>query len=146
MKNSWKRPVPFQLGLVLAVAAITVVTTQDPLRDTGPDERRRERLTRPGRGVEVEGPAGGGNHPTEAPAGFDNQTNGFIQGPDFDTLDEDNVVPLRSFNDNRFIFEEVETIGDGLGPDLQRAELQRVPPERRDRRREPGRRASHGPH
>jgi hypothetical protein len=25
-------------------------------------------------------------------------------------------VPLRSFNDNRFVFEEVETIGDGLGP------------------------------
>ena len=31
-------------------------------------------------------------------------------------IDEDNVVPLRSFNDNRFIFEEVETIADGLGP------------------------------
>ena len=54
---------------------------------------------------------------TEAPAGFDNLTNGFDpQGPAFDTLDEDNVVPLRSFNDNRFIFEEVETIADGLGP------------------------------
>jgi CxxC motif-containing protein (DUF1111 family) len=26
------------------------------------------------------------------------------------------VVPLRSFNDNRFIFEEAETIPDGLGP------------------------------
>ena len=54
---------------------------------------------------------------TEAPTGFDNLTNGFSpQGPAFDTLDEDNVVPLRSFNDNRFIFEEVETIADGLGP------------------------------
>jgi di-heme oxidoreductase (putative peroxidase) len=53
---------------------------------------------------------------TEAPTGFDNHTNGFSpQGPAFDTLDEDNVVPLRSFNDNRFIFEEVET-ADGLGP------------------------------
>ena len=54
---------------------------------------------------------------SEAPTGFDNRTNGFLQqGPAFDTLDEDNVVPDRSFNDNRFIFEEVEGIADGLGP------------------------------
>jgi CxxC motif-containing protein (DUF1111 family) len=53
----------------------------------------------------------------EAPAAFDNRTNGFdIQGPAFDTIDEDTVVPLRSFNDNRFIFEEVEGVADGLGP------------------------------
>jgi CxxC motif-containing protein (DUF1111 family) len=53
----------------------------------------------------------------EAPAAFDNRTNGFDpQGPAFDTIDEDTVVPLRSFNDNRFIFEEVETVADGLGP------------------------------
>ena len=44
-------------------------------------------------------------------------TNGFLpQGPEYDTLDEDTVMPLRSFNDNRFIFEEVETREDGLGP------------------------------
>lgn len=54
---------------------------------------------------------------TEAPTGFDDRTNGFnVQGPPFDSIDEDNVVPLRSFNDNRFIFEEAETIEDGLGP------------------------------
>jgi CxxC motif-containing protein (DUF1111 family) len=54
---------------------------------------------------------------SEAPTGFDNRTNGFnVQGPRFDTLTGDNVVPLRSFNDNRFIFEEVEFIADGLGP------------------------------
>jgi CxxC motif-containing protein (DUF1111 family) len=54
---------------------------------------------------------------SEAPTGFDGRTNGFTpQGPDFDTLDEDNVEPLRSFNDNRFIFEEVELAADGLGP------------------------------
>ena len=54
---------------------------------------------------------------TEAPAGFDNLTNGFSeQGAPFETLNADNVVALRSFNDNRFIFEEVETIQDGLGP------------------------------
>jgi len=54
---------------------------------------------------------------SEAPAGFDNLTNGYLeQGPDFETLDEDSVVALRSFNDNRFIFEEVEGVSDGLGP------------------------------
>jgi CxxC motif-containing protein (DUF1111 family) len=53
----------------------------------------------------------------EAPAAFDNRTNGFDpQGPAFEGLDEDTVVPLRSFNDNRFIFEEVEHVADGLGP------------------------------
>ena len=55
--------------------------------------------------------------PREAPTGFDNRTNGFDpQGPPFGSIDEDSVVPLRSFNDNRFIFEEVEGIADGLGP------------------------------
>ncbi len=54
---------------------------------------------------------------SEALTGFDNQTNGFdIQGPPFNTINEDNVVALRSFNDNRFIFEEVEGVADGLGP------------------------------
>jgi len=58
-----------------------------------------------------------GSRPVEAPTGFDNRTNGFSpQGPDFETIDEENVVPLRSFNDNRFIFEEVEGRADGLGP------------------------------
>jgi CxxC motif-containing protein (DUF1111 family) len=54
---------------------------------------------------------------SEAPTGFDNQTNGFSpQGAPFDTIDEDNAVAGRSFNDNRFIFEEVEVNADGLGP------------------------------
>ena len=54
---------------------------------------------------------------SEAPAAFDNLTNGFdVQGPPFDSIEEDNVNPLASFNDNRFIFEEVEKIADGLGP------------------------------
>ena len=53
----------------------------------------------------------------EAPTGFDNKTNGFLsQGPAFDTLTEANVVALRSFNDNRLLFEAVEHIEDGLGP------------------------------
>ncbi len=54
---------------------------------------------------------------TEAPTGFDNLSNGYLdQGPDYESLNEDTVVPLRSYNDNRFLFEEVETNADGLGP------------------------------
>jgi CxxC motif-containing protein (DUF1111 family) len=54
----------------------------------------------------------------EALTGFDNLSNGYLKQGDipFDKLDENNVEPLRSFNDNRFIFEEFETAGDGLGP------------------------------
>jgi CxxC motif-containing protein (DUF1111 family) len=53
----------------------------------------------------------------EAPAAFDNRTNGFDpQGQTFENINEDNVVALRSFNDNRFVFEEVEHVADGLGP------------------------------
>jgi CxxC motif-containing protein (DUF1111 family) len=55
--------------------------------------------------------------PREAETGFDSLTNGYFQqGPDFDTITEDNVEPLRSYNDGRFIFEEKETAEDGLGP------------------------------
>jgi hypothetical protein len=43
------------------------------------------------------------------------------QGPPFEQINEDTVVPLRSFNDNRFIFEEVEANADGLGPTYNRA-------------------------
>ena len=67
---------------------------------------------RPGRKTRPDG-----NRITEAPTGFDNLTNGYLpQGPAFDTINGDNVVALRSFNDNRFIFEEVETVADGVGP------------------------------
>src|SRR5262245_31768268 len=82
-------------------------------------QTRRERLQPKGTVVEESDVAdekpGQANRATEAPTGFDNVTNGFDQqGPDFATIDENNVVPLRSFNDNRFIFEETETVADGL--------------------------------
>ena len=55
--------------------------------------------------------------PRDAETGFDDLTNGYFQqGPDFDTITEDNVQPLRSYNDGRFVFEEKETAEDGLGP------------------------------
>lgn len=54
---------------------------------------------------------------TEAPTGFDGRTNGYLlQGPPYEALNEDNVAARRSFNDNRFLFEEVERPADGLGP------------------------------
>lgn len=63
-------------------------------------------------GIKATGPA------QTAPTGFDNLTNGFIeQGPPYETLDETTVsVRRRTFNDNRFIFEETEVEADGLGP------------------------------
>jgi hypothetical protein len=89
------------------------------------DQNRREP---PCRGATTrEGPAGSfersgrkvppGIEITEAPTGFDNLTNGFDQqGPPFEQINEDTVKPLRSFNDNRFIFEEVQTNAHGLRP------------------------------
>lgn len=104
------------IALVVLIATVAAVGTQPRPPDTRGDDRRRQRFTHTGV-ADREGPAEGGPNPTEAATGFDNQTNGMDpQGPPFDTLSEDAVVPLRSFNDNRFIFEEVETIGDGLGP------------------------------
>jgi len=70
--------------------------------------------------VSKEGGGGGGSqagHATEAPAGFDDRTNGYLpQGEDFETLTKDTVVPLRSFNDDRFVFEQAESQADGVGP------------------------------
>lgn len=102
------------LHAVLTLGAVfTIGATADA-------EDRRERFRHDGRRAEETAPAAtAARRPaaTEAPTGFDNLTNGYTeQGPDFETIDEDTVVPLRSFNDNRFIFEEVEVVADGLGP------------------------------
>jgi hypothetical protein len=104
-------------ALVWLSAGCLVGTVAIAARQT-PDERRRQRFTHNGV-IDTEAPPASFRlpPPTEAPAGFDNLTNGMDpQGPPFEALEEESVVPLRSFNDNRFIFEEVETIGDGLGP------------------------------
>ena len=81
------------------------------------DEMRKLRFTSRGSSI-PEGPPPPGQAPaTEAPTGFDNVTNGFDpQGMDFEKINEHNVKAGRSFNDNRFIFEEVEKNADGLGP------------------------------
>src|SRR5690349_6722190 len=105
-------------ALIAAAAAFVTTTThaqaQQPPEQFGtkgqPDVEGRPTVDDNGQPVLPPGA-------DEAPAGFDNKTNGFLsQGPAFDTLTESNVVALRSFNDNRFLFEAVEHIGDGLGP------------------------------
>jgi CxxC motif-containing protein (DUF1111 family) len=117
MGGSWRPSTAFgAAALVFVLAMSSVLARQEASIDTRGDERRRARFTYSG-AVDNEGSPRGGPRPTAAPTGFDNQTNGMDpQGPDFESLDEDTVVPLRSFNDNRFIFEEVEVIDDGLGP------------------------------
>jgi len=83
---------------------------------TALDQSRRLQLSPIG-DVDPEDAGTGNRQRSEAPAAFDNQTNGFDQqGPDISSLSENNVKPLRSFNDNRFVFEEVEGTADGLGP------------------------------
>jgi len=125
---------PIRLALVsLAGAAVALGTLSSEMKSQGAragqaaDTERRERFGH-NNNVEDEdaGPSDSARTSAqgdtrgrllEAPTGFDNRTNGFNeQGPPFESLNEDTVVPLRSFNDNRFIFEEVETVTDGLGP------------------------------
>jgi hypothetical protein len=111
-----------QVALAILLSGIALVVPNPSDADA---ENRRARFTHHGK-IVSEGPAVPDEQAastirsrqfTEAPAAFDNESNGFLdQGPDFESLDDDNVEPLRSFNDNRFIFEETETVADGLGP------------------------------
>jgi CxxC motif-containing protein (DUF1111 family) len=110
--------------VAVPVAVVLVHATAVNSQSTAPEARskfdnktRRERLTHDGAPEKELRGAPPARRLSEAPTGFDNLTNGYTkQGPAFDTINEDNVLPLRSFNDNRFIFEEVEHVGDGLGP------------------------------
>ena len=67
-----------------------------------------------------EGPSSFGmftNQFTEAPAAFDNLSNGMMkQGKAMNKLTAKSARAGRSFNDDRIIFEEVETMSNGLGP------------------------------
>lgn len=102
------------MTLILAAAA---AFSQDR---RSPGKTRAERFRHSGT-ITGEGSAGfhglNGGEVEEAPTGYDSRTNGFLkQGPPFDTINEDNVMPLRSFNEGRFAYEEVEAFADGLGP------------------------------
>jgi CxxC motif-containing protein (DUF1111 family) len=110
----------FSLAFALLCSVVLFFSTADAQRRT-----REDRFRATGTAGAEGGTAAFGDRvaslgtrgPVEAPTGFDGLTNGFLpQGPDYDTLDDDTVVARRSFNDNRFIFEEVETAADGLGP------------------------------
>jgi CxxC motif-containing protein (DUF1111 family) len=109
-----KRKWFISLFLIVGLGAFLMSTAASQ-----PNRGRRDRLRHNGV-TEAEDRSSSGERrsdATEAPTGFDNLTNGFTeQGPDFETLNEETVVALRSFNDNRFIFEEAENIQDGLGP------------------------------
>jgi CxxC motif-containing protein (DUF1111 family) len=108
--------------LVASAAAVALWTTVMLTPSAQSQEKRARMLqerfqTRGSMELEQARADRSGERPTEAPTGFDDQTNGFDkQGPPFESIEEDNVVPLRSFNDNRFLFEEAELIDDGLGP------------------------------
>jgi CxxC motif-containing protein (DUF1111 family) len=109
------------LPLALALAYATAVNSQGTAaeaRSAFDNKTRRERLTHDGvLDDEVRLGAAITQAVTEAPTGFDNLTNGYTeQGPAFDTINANNVLALRSFNDNRFLFEETEHVDDGLGP------------------------------
>jgi CxxC motif-containing protein (DUF1111 family) len=105
-------------GLAFANYIHVSVAGQETVNAT--DEARRSRLTAAATALDNEGGLptfADASNLTEALTGFDNVTNGFnVQGPPFDAIEEDTVNPLASFNDNRFVFEEVEKNADGLGP------------------------------
>jgi hypothetical protein len=109
-----KRKLFVALFLVVGLAAFLISTAASQS-----NQNRRDRFRHNGVMEDEDRSAFGERRSdaTEAPTGFDNLTNGFTeQGPPFEELNEDTVEALRSFNDNRFIFEEVEKIQDGLGP------------------------------
>ena len=114
------------ISLAVALAYTTKVNSQTAAteaRSAFDNKTRRERLTPQGAVIDPERPSTTTTlaRPTEAPAGFDNLTNGYLpQGPKFDSIDGESIengsLQLGTFNVNRFVFEEVEGIADGLGP------------------------------
>jgi CxxC motif-containing protein (DUF1111 family) len=105
------------LGAALVTCfAISVSGTISIIGQTNPAVEQNGTKFQPQGQLELEN-ATANSLPTEAPAGFDNLTNGFDrQGPPFETITDKTVQPGASFNDNRFVFEEFETVADGLGP------------------------------
>lgn len=121
-----------KLTLALSVSLVTFTAIYTghalPVEEQAVHSKRLERFI-PRKAPADEGPAGyfyieGITKPVpinantqEGKTGFDNKTNGYLpQGPRFETLTDKNAVPLRSFNDDRFFFEHVDTVELGLGP------------------------------
>ena len=98
--------VPFVISLLPFAAALpgtlfAQVVQRASSTPADRDSRRRARFT-PSTPVDVELRSLRPATPTEAPAGFDNQTNGF--------------EPQDAFDADRDTFDEVELVQDGLGP------------------------------
>jgi CxxC motif-containing protein (DUF1111 family) len=127
MTNSNTKRLPRRRLLLISIVALLFSTiwprndvlgrgSSSPLNFGARDQARRARFTH-GDGVSNESGTPNSTQATEAMTGFDSLTNGFdVQGPPFDTLIESNVVGSHSYNENRFIFEEVDTVAKGLGP------------------------------
>ncbi len=104
------------LGSVLTTVGAPIAKAPQARGAGNRDQDRRARFTHDGT-VDDERGSGKKGNPDEAATGFDNLTNGFdLQGSPFESLTAESTVALRSFNDNRFVFEEIETTADGLGP------------------------------
>ena len=112
-----RRTVPVVLVFSLVIAGMFSLSQAQ----TAGNHQQRDRFHRRSGHTHNEGQHQSGDEIREAPTGFDNQSNGFDnQGPAFETLTAANVIASRSFNDNRFLFEEVETIADVWGPPITR--------------------------
>jgi CxxC motif-containing protein (DUF1111 family) len=110
------------LGIIVIASAVlpTPLASQSPVKQQPVKQHTRYERFIPKSGAKPEGPAqpfGPAAVASEAKTGFDNLTNGYFpQGPPFEEINEDNVQPLRSFNDGRFVYEELEAVDEGLGP------------------------------
>ena len=119
----------------------------DVARSQGVARTNAERLRQQGRqALDPENPhALAKAGPTEAPAGFDNLTNGFTeQGPPFEELNENNVIALRLVQRQPLHLRGDRNDQGWPRPDVQRPELPGMPSERGHRRSEPGSEAPHG--
>jgi len=93
-----KRKLFVSLFLILGLAAFLISTAASQ----SSRQNRRDRFRHNGVVEGEDRPSLGdrSSDASEAPTGFDNLTNGFTeQGPDFEEINEDTVVALRSFND-----------------------------------------------
>lgn len=114
-----KRLAP-SLGLGLAALVLALGSPASRAADAPAARPRPDRANRFAMRGDVARELSAGRQPglaSEAPADFDDRTNGYLpQGPAFETITNDTVVPLRSFNDARFVFEKTEGAADGVGP------------------------------
>ena len=104
--------------IIVAISPVGDVAAQTETSPAARDQARRSRFAHSA-SVDPEASSAGirGVAVREALTGYDSLTNGFDpQGQDFTTLTAQSAVGLRSYNDNRFIFEEFETAAEGLGP------------------------------